>query len=107
MTSLVEDSDGTPSESEEESLLCDTEDTESDDLPEEGAIVEPPLVPLRKSIQRKWLPPDCHICDHEIKWECSKKKLTSWIKARKTVPCMSGSKKICSLLEAEVTVGQS
>ena len=36
--SLEEDSDGTPSESEAESLF-DTEDTESDDSPEEGAVV--------------------------------------------------------------------
>ena len=42
MTLLEEDSDGTPSKSEAESLLCDTEDTESDDLPEEDAMVEPP-----------------------------------------------------------------
>ena len=43
VTSLEEDSDGTPSKSKAESQLCDTEDTESDDLPEEGAMVEPPL----------------------------------------------------------------
>ena len=39
VTSLEEDSDATHSESEAESLLCDTEDTESDDSPEEGAEV--------------------------------------------------------------------
>ena len=59
LTLLEEDSDGTPSESEAESLLCDTEDTESDDSPEEGAVVEPPPVPLRRSTRQKWLPPDC------------------------------------------------
>ena len=58
VTSLEEDSDGTPSESEAESLLCDTEDTESDDSPEEGAVAEPPPVPLCRSIRRKRQPLD-------------------------------------------------
>ena len=49
VTSLEEGSDGTPSESEAESLLCDTEDTESDDSPEEGAVAEPPPMPLYSS----------------------------------------------------------
>ena len=40
-----------PSESEAESLLCDTEDTESDNSPEERAMLEPPLVPLCRSTQ--------------------------------------------------------
>ena len=48
VTSLEEDSDGTPSESKAESLLCDTKDTESDDSPEEGAMAEPPPVPLHR-----------------------------------------------------------
>ena len=60
-TSLEEDSDGTPSESKAESLLCDIEDTESDDLPEEGAVAEPPPMPLRKSTWRKQLPPLPHL----------------------------------------------
>ena len=95
VTSLEEDSDGTPSESEAESLLCDTEDTESDDSPEEGAVVEPPPMLWRRSTRRKRTPPDCHICDHEIRWGgvYQEKKLTSWIKARKTVPCVLGSRK--------------
>ncbi len=49
MISLEEDSDDTPSESKAESLLCNTEDTESDNLPKEGAVTEPPPVPLRRS----------------------------------------------------------
>ncbi len=49
VASLEEDPDCTPSESESESLLCDTEDTESDGLPEEGAVAEPPPVPLCRS----------------------------------------------------------
>ena len=64
--SLEGDFDGTPSESKAESLLCDTKDTESDDSPEEGAVVEPPPVPLRRNTWWKWLLPDCDICDHEI-----------------------------------------
>ena len=74
VTSLEEDSDGTPSESEAESLLCDTEDRESDDSPEEGAVAEPPPVPLRRSTWRKRSPPDCHICDHEIRGECNESR---------------------------------
>ena len=69
VTLLEKDSDGTPSESKAESLLCDTEDTESDNSLEEGAMEEPPPVPLRRSTWRKWPPPDCHICDHEIRGE--------------------------------------
>ena len=72
--SLKENFDGTPSKSKTESLLCDTEDTESDNSPEEGAMAEPPPVPLRRSTRRKQLPPDCHICDHEIRGECSEKR---------------------------------
>ena len=49
VTSLEEDSNCTPSESEAESLLCDTKDTESDDSPEEGTMAEPPPVPLHRS----------------------------------------------------------
>ena len=74
LTSLEEDSDHTPSESETESLLCDTENTESDDSPEEGAVVEPPSMPLRRSTRRKQLPPDCHICNHEIRGKCTKRR---------------------------------
>ena len=65
VTSLEEDSDGTPSESEAENL-CDTKDTESDNSPEEGAIAEPLPVLLQRSTRQKRPPPDCHICDHEI-----------------------------------------
>ena len=72
VTSMEEDSDGTPSESEAESLLCDTDDTESDDSPEERAMAESPPVPLCQSTRQKRLLPDCHICDHEISRECSK-----------------------------------
>ena len=50
MTLLEENSDGTPSESETESLLCDTEDTELDNSPEEGAKGEPSSVPLCRSV---------------------------------------------------------
>ena len=67
VTSLEEDSDGTPSESKAESLLCDTEDTESDNSLEEGPVVDPPPVPLHRSTWRKQSLPDCHICDHEIR----------------------------------------
>ena len=67
VTSLEEDSNATLSESEAESLLCDTEDIESDDSPKEGAMAEPPPVPLRRSTRRKQPPPDCHIFDHEIR----------------------------------------
>ena len=74
VTSLEEDSDGTPSESEAESLLCDTEDTESNNLPEEGAVAEPSPVPLCWSTWRKRPPPDCYICDHEIRRECSERR---------------------------------
>ena len=49
LTLLEEDSNGTPSESKAGSILCDTTDTESDHLPEEGTVVEPPPVPLRRS----------------------------------------------------------
>ena len=52
VTSLEEDSDGTSSESVAESLLCDTEDTEPDDLPEEGAVAERPPVPLHRSTRQ-------------------------------------------------------
>ena len=69
VTLLEEDSDGIPSESEAESLLCDTEDTESDDSPEEEAVAEPPPMTLHRRTQRKRSPPDCHICDHEIRGE--------------------------------------
>ena len=94
VTSLEEDSDGTPSESETESLLCDTEDTESAGSPEEGAVAEPPLVPLHKSTWQKWRPPDCHICDHGIGWGVYReRKLTSWIKAGKNMPCVSSTGK--------------
>ena len=41
VTSVGEDSDGTPSESEAESLLCDTEDAESDNSLKGGAVGEP------------------------------------------------------------------
>ena len=61
VTLLEEDSDGTP-ESEAESLLCGTEDTESDNSLEEGAV------PLCRSTRQKRLPPDYHIWDHEISW---------------------------------------
>ena len=74
LISLEEDSDGTPSESKAESLLCDTEDTESDDSPDEEAVVEPSPVPLRRSTRQKRPQPDCHICDHEIRGECSKRR---------------------------------
>ena len=74
VTSLEEDSDGEPSESEAESLLCDTDDTESDDSSEEGAMAEPPPVPLRRSTRRKQPLPDCHICDHEISGECTERR---------------------------------
>ena len=93
VTSLEEDSDGTPSESEVERLLCDTEDTESDDSPEEGAVAEPPSVPLRRSTRRKRPPPDCHICDHKISGVLRERKLTSRIKARKTMPRVSSTRK--------------
>ena len=63
VTSLEEDSDGTPSES----LLCDTENTESDDSSEEGAMPEPTSMPLHRSTWCKRPSPDCHICDHEIR----------------------------------------
>ena len=74
LTSLEEDSDGTPSDSEAESLLCDTKNTESDDSPEEGAVVEPQPVPLHRSIWRKWPRPNFHISDHEISGECSERR---------------------------------
>ena len=74
LTSLEEDSDGTPSESATKNLLCDTTDTESDDSPEEGAVVEPPPVPLHRSTRQKRPPPECHICDHEIRGECSERR---------------------------------
>ena len=74
VTSLEEDSDGTPSESEAESLLCDSEDTVSDDSPEEGDVAEPPLVPLRRNTRRKRPRPDCHIYDHEISGECNERR---------------------------------
>ena len=71
LTSLEKDSYGTPSESEAESLLCDTTETESDNSLEEGAVVEPPPVPLHRSTRQKQPPPDCHIFDHEISGECN------------------------------------
>ena len=74
MTLLEEDSDGTPSESEAESLQCDTEDTESDDSPKEGAMVEPPPVPLHRSTQQKRLLTDCRIFNYEIRGECSERR---------------------------------
>ena len=58
VASLEEDSDGTPSESESESLLCDTKNTESDDSPEEETGVGPPPMPLRRTTWRKQPPPD-------------------------------------------------
>ena len=67
VTSSEEDFDGTSSESEAETLLCDTKDTESDNSPEEGAVVEPPPVPLYRSTRQKRPPPDCHVCYHEIR----------------------------------------
>ena len=57
VTLLEEDSDGTP-ESEAESLLCDTKDTESDDSPVEGVVAEPPRMPLHRSTRRKQPPLD-------------------------------------------------
>ena len=74
LTSLEKDSDGTPSESEAESPLCDTEDTESDDSPEEGTVVETLPMLLRRSTLRKRPLPNCHICDHEISGEHSKRR---------------------------------
>ena len=65
VTSVEEDSDGTPSESKAESILYDTEDTESDNLPDKGAVVEPLPVPLCRSTQR----------NHEIRGECSRRNL--------------------------------
>ena len=47
--------DGTPSENEVESLLCDAEDAESDNLPEEEAEAKPHSV--HRSICWKWLLP--------------------------------------------------
>ena len=91
VTSLEEDSDGTPSKSEAESLLCDTE---SDDSPEEGAVAEPPPVPLCRSTGRKRPPPDYHTCDHEIRvGDIAREEITSRIKARKTMPCVSSTRK--------------
>ena len=103
LTSLKEDSDGTPSES----LLCDTEDTESDDLPEEGVVVEPPPVPLCRSTRQKRPPPDCDICDHKIRGECSERRnLPPGSKyVRLCLVCQAVE--ICSLLKAEVIVGRS
>ena len=36
-------------------------------------MAEPPPVPLRRRTQQKQPLPDCHICDHEIRGECSKR----------------------------------
>ena len=49
VTLLEEISDGTPSESKAESLLCDSEDAGSDNSPEEKAEAEPTSMPLHRS----------------------------------------------------------
>ena len=47
---LEEDFDGTPSETEVESLVCDTEDAESDNSSEEEAEAEPLSMSLCRSV---------------------------------------------------------
>ena len=72
---LEEDSDSTTSsERKAESLLQDDrEDSEPDSAPTEEAKAGPHFLPLRSSTRRKRLPPDCHLCDLEIREECSKR----------------------------------
>ena len=65
LTKSEEDFDNT-SESGAESLLLEEENTESDNLPEDGAEAEPLSLSLRRRTCCKWPLPGCHLCDHEI-----------------------------------------
>ena len=70
-----EDSNSTTSpERRAESLLQDDrEDSEPDCAPTEGAEVGHPFLSLQRSTRQKRLLPDCHICDLEIRGECSER----------------------------------
>ena len=71
---LEEDSSTTSSEKRAESLLQDDgEDSEPDSARTEEAEAGPTFLPLRRSTRQKRQPPDCHLCDLEIRRECSER----------------------------------